>query len=261
MIVYLVKFRPFKSELQQVVVVSDEFVVIGGVALLYVLYHYQYDPQAAYQISVAIISVILVSFVKNICIIMFLSIRKYYIKFKNWVHKKYNVPELKRQRLIKELETFREKQRQQQSEYNTSLNTENYNQTGQHLHPINSQIENTSNPDSNPTQYHSPKSMTNPYHINIKSPDPHPQHSSTPSHNTLQPPHRQSADSAFNGNEDKRAIIEQMRNFQKAPPKSKFSKKLIMQRKRSSLRSNSPTYPYRPKYNGHEQGQVNGSRA
>ena len=180
MIVYLVKFRPFKSELQQVVVVSDEFVVIGGVALLYVLYHYQYDPQAAYQISVAIISVILVSFVKNICIIMFLSIRKYYIKFKNWVHKKYNVPELKRQRLIKELETFREKQRQQLSEYNTSLNTENYNQTGQHLHPIEPQSVHLRVPATK--TYHSTKAIMSGYSINITSPK-HSQESIIPNGN------------------------------------------------------------------------------
>ena len=111
MVIYLVKFRPFKSELQQVVVVSDEFVVIGGVALLYVLYHYQYDSLAAYQISVTIIGVILVSFAKNICIIILLTLRKNYIKLRTWIHTKYNYPELRRQRLAKELEILREEER------------------------------------------------------------------------------------------------------------------------------------------------------
>ena len=41
MIQYLIKWRPFKSELQQVIVVSDEFTIIFGLLLLHFLHRNQ----------------------------------------------------------------------------------------------------------------------------------------------------------------------------------------------------------------------------
>ena len=38
---YLIKFRPFKSELQQVIVVTDEFTIIVGVILLFFIMKHQ----------------------------------------------------------------------------------------------------------------------------------------------------------------------------------------------------------------------------
>ena len=38
---YLIKFRPFKSELQQVIVVTDEFTIIVGVILLFFMMKHQ----------------------------------------------------------------------------------------------------------------------------------------------------------------------------------------------------------------------------
>lgn len=258
MIVYLVKFRPFKLELQQVVVVSDEFVVIGGVALLYTLYHNQYDPEAAYQISVAIVGVILLSFMKNICIIIFLALRKNYIKIRSWVHKKYNVAELKKKRLQKELEEYNEKLRKMRDENNGDVTTGNENTTGQTLQPQESQVENQSIPDTSLGVNHSNKTINNQYHINITSPrqidekycyfsnlSSNPESVSSMSDRSSA---RSNTSQVSNSSQNKRAIIEQMRNFQKAPSRFKMSSK----------RSNPLAYPYRPKLNEHKQGQVNG---
>ena len=51
MIWYLIKWRPFKSELQQVIVVSDEFTIIFGLLLLYFLYQNQDDIKTRARIG------------------------------------------------------------------------------------------------------------------------------------------------------------------------------------------------------------------
>ena len=51
MIQYLIKWRPFKSELQQVIVVSDEFTIIFGLLLLYFLYQNQDDIKTRARIG------------------------------------------------------------------------------------------------------------------------------------------------------------------------------------------------------------------
>ena len=38
---YLIKFRPFKSELQQVIVVTDEFIIVIGMILLFFMMKHQ----------------------------------------------------------------------------------------------------------------------------------------------------------------------------------------------------------------------------
>lgn len=58
MIWYLIKYRPFSSELQQVIVVSDEFTIVFGTALLVALYYYQDDPVKSFNIGMAIIGVV-----------------------------------------------------------------------------------------------------------------------------------------------------------------------------------------------------------
>ena len=51
MIHYLIKWRPFKSELQQVIVVSDEFTIIFGLLLLYFIYQNQGDTKTRARIG------------------------------------------------------------------------------------------------------------------------------------------------------------------------------------------------------------------
>jgi len=237
MIFYLVKFRPFKSEIQQVVVVSDEFVVVGGVALLYTLYHYQYDSTIAYQISVAIISVILLSFVKNICIIMFLAIKKNYIKLRTWIHTKYNVPELKRQRLIREA-ILKQKKRLEQAELNNSVPTEIHNQTSQNYLAQESRSSTSNIPRITLSTCPPPRTYPHKFQMNITVPQPNERYptsspnSNPQSHlNIYQSSSSRSISShdSSSSSGNKKAIIEQMRNFQKSP--SRFKKR------KSNLRS------------------------
>ena len=51
MIHYLIKWRPFKSELQQVIVVSDEFTIIFGLLLLYFLHRKQGDIKTSAKLG------------------------------------------------------------------------------------------------------------------------------------------------------------------------------------------------------------------
>lgn len=110
MIWYLIKYRPFNSELQQVIVVSDEFTIVFGTALLVALYYYQEDPTKSYNIGMAIIGVVVCSLLKNISIILYIAIRNAYLKFRAWVHKKLNVPQRRKERLLKELKAERDKE-------------------------------------------------------------------------------------------------------------------------------------------------------
>ena len=98
------KMRPFKSELQQVIVVSDEFVLIFGIALLFALYFKQYEADPAYKICLCIIGVVVLSFVKNLSVIIVLAVRSAYCKFRTWVHKKLGADEQRRLRLKRERE-------------------------------------------------------------------------------------------------------------------------------------------------------------
>ena len=116
MVAYLVKMRPFKSELQQVIVVSDEFVLIFGVALLGALYFNQYEADPAYKICICIIGVVVLSFVKNLSVIILLAVRDTYRKFRTWVHKKVGTHEKKRLRLKREREQEREREQRKLEE-------------------------------------------------------------------------------------------------------------------------------------------------
>ena len=110
MIWYLIKYRPFSSELQQVIVVSDEFTIVFGTALLVALYYYQDDPVKSFNIGMAIIGVVACCLLKNISIIMYISISNAYKKFRAWVHKKLDVPKRRKERLKKEREAERKKE-------------------------------------------------------------------------------------------------------------------------------------------------------
>ena len=96
MIAYLIKFRPFRSELQQIIIVSDEFTIIFGICLLYFLWKNQHNIVKSNRIGLGIITVIVLSMVKNMTVIIILSIRNVYTKFRTWVHKKLDVAKYKR---------------------------------------------------------------------------------------------------------------------------------------------------------------------
>ena len=88
MIRYLMKFRPFKSELQQVICVIDEFVIVLGVLLLYFLLKYQNDIKKSATIGFVIIGVIAAAMVKNLGVIVYVAVKSSYVKFRTWLHKK-----------------------------------------------------------------------------------------------------------------------------------------------------------------------------
>lgn len=93
----MIKFRPFKSELMQVVAASDEFVLVAGLVLLYFLYKNQYDLKKSNQIGLIIIGCIALSLFKNFGVIIFLSITNTYKNFRKWFHKKIGVKKAQRQ--------------------------------------------------------------------------------------------------------------------------------------------------------------------
>lgn len=95
MVIYLIKLRPFKSEMQQVIVVSDEFTIIFGVILLYLLLKFEEKETTSLRITFAIIGVIVASLIKNLSVILFNLIVDVYSKIKNKVHTKVKYEEHK----------------------------------------------------------------------------------------------------------------------------------------------------------------------
>ena len=102
MIAYMIKFRPFKSELQQVIAVSDEFVIVFGIILLYFLWRNQTNIGKSSRIGMGIIATIVLSMIKNMGVIIYISITQSYKNFREWLHIKLGVKERKRkQRKLK----------------------------------------------------------------------------------------------------------------------------------------------------------------
>ena len=87
MISYLIKCRPFKSELQQVITVSDEFIIIFGVIILYFLWRNQHNVSRSNRFGFAIVGIVVFSLLKNLGVIIYLSITGMYVRFRTWVHK------------------------------------------------------------------------------------------------------------------------------------------------------------------------------
>ena len=100
MIYYLIWHRPFRSELQEIIVVSDEITVIVEIIFLFLLFKDQHDIEKSARIGIVYLfsnllrigmviwAVILWSLVKNFTIIIYLSVTKSYIRLRNWFHGK-----------------------------------------------------------------------------------------------------------------------------------------------------------------------------
>ena len=101
---YLIKYRPFKSELQQVIVVTDEFTIIIGLIFLFFMFRHQDSIFKSLKITYMILGVICLSLIKNIGTIFYLTITSSYIKFRQWLHKKLiGDKPVKRERRLKKL--------------------------------------------------------------------------------------------------------------------------------------------------------------
>ena len=101
---YLIKYRPFKSELQQVIVVTDEFTIIIGLIFLFFMFRHQDNIFKSLKITYMILGVICLSLIKNIGTIFYLTITSSYIKFRQWLHKKLiGDKPVKRERRLKKL--------------------------------------------------------------------------------------------------------------------------------------------------------------
>ena len=101
---YLIKYRPFKSELQQVIVVTDEFTIIIGLIFLFFMFRHQDNIFKSLKITYMILGVICLSLIKNIGTIFYLTITSSYIKFRQWLHKKlFGDKPIKRERRLNKL--------------------------------------------------------------------------------------------------------------------------------------------------------------
>jgi hypothetical protein len=111
MVIYVIKCKPFKDELQQVIAASDEFVIIFGMIALYMLWMNQENTAFTKKMGFIIIGIILASIVKNMSVIIYKMITSAYGKFKKWAHKKLGHEKNKRRRLRKEARVRAEKER------------------------------------------------------------------------------------------------------------------------------------------------------
>ena len=115
MTMYVIKVRPFKLELQQVIVASDEFTIIFGMVLLYSMYYYQNEPKINLKLGAGIIAIVAVSLIKNILVIVGLTIKRSYISLRTWFHTKYNIKK-QRRRLRREARERAEKERKEKED-------------------------------------------------------------------------------------------------------------------------------------------------
>jgi hypothetical protein len=116
MIAYMIKFRPFKSELQEVIGVTDEFTIIFGLILIYFLYLNQEDVEISQKLGFAILSILALTTFKNLSIIFYISITGTYKSFKNWVHKKLKIEETKREKRRLERRKIREQKKKEEEQ-------------------------------------------------------------------------------------------------------------------------------------------------
>ena len=120
MISFMIKQKPFMSQLQQVIAVSDEFTIIFGVLLLYWMYTSNGDLSKMNMIAFAIIGTVVLSLFKNMTIIVYKSITQSYSRFREWWFKKFKVRRLRRQRINKE-KAEKEKQEKEKEELSKIL--------------------------------------------------------------------------------------------------------------------------------------------
>ena len=108
--------RMFRSELQQVIGTSDEFVIIFGMIVLYLLYRNQHDPIVSSRVGMVIIGIILVSVFKNMSVIVYMGVTGTYKDIRDWIHRKTGHRKKKRARIRLEKADRIEKQRAREEE-------------------------------------------------------------------------------------------------------------------------------------------------
>jgi len=77
---------------------------------MFAMYRLGDDVVLRRRLGIVLIGIIVVSVIKNLSIIVIISVRSFYIKFRTWVHKKINHKQGERERIIKERETERLKE-------------------------------------------------------------------------------------------------------------------------------------------------------
>lgn len=102
MIGYMVKLRPFKSELMQVLAVCDEMILLFCILMLHVMYKYQYNNNSNQWISFVIIASIIISLLKNLIAILWINTTQMYSKLRQKIHKIFKVDKVIRR--LKKLE-------------------------------------------------------------------------------------------------------------------------------------------------------------
>ena len=82
--------KPFRKELQQVMVTADEFFVIFELIFLTVLYFRSDSISDAKMIAICIMVIIVFSLIKSVFVMLLIIILKIYFKIKYWIRRKLN---------------------------------------------------------------------------------------------------------------------------------------------------------------------------
>jgi len=88
---YLIRFRPFKNELLQILNASDEISIVFCIIGIYFLYFYNSNTNVSFNLSMIIVGLILANTVKNLFVIWYVITLDLYKKLKLWVHKKVKI--------------------------------------------------------------------------------------------------------------------------------------------------------------------------
>ncbi|CAI2385481.1 unnamed protein product [Moneuplotes crassus] len=113
---FLMRIRPFKSELQQVICVSDEFAIVFSIIILFCLYRYQQDYDNSRKIAFLLVGVIALSILKNLSVIIYTVIKSSYGRLKQYIHKKVRHNKNRKKRIRKERKENQEKELKKREE-------------------------------------------------------------------------------------------------------------------------------------------------
>ena len=119
---YLIAFKPFKEDLMNIIVCTDEFTIIVGLVIIYLMYINESDSGMMLNLSYSIFGILIISIIKNISIALYNSCTRLYRKLRRKVHKKIKYKQMKRERIMKEEQERKTKELQEKDDEDMLIN-------------------------------------------------------------------------------------------------------------------------------------------
>ena len=119
---YLIAFKPFKEDLMNIIVCTDEFTIIVGLVIIYLMYINESDNGMMLNLSYSIFGILIISIIKNISIALYNSCTRLYRKLRRKVHKKIKYKQMMKERIMKEDQERKTKELQEKDDEDMLIN-------------------------------------------------------------------------------------------------------------------------------------------